>query len=429
MNERFAEVLDEAALLRDLDAARAEVWVSGLLGEWADLDDLLDLLGASIRSEALAVARAATTMLPEAGAIATALAARGIDEPPWLADVGTAVAHQAWEIVDPFSGNVSVVVEYEHADGVRHSMLVEIEDGSAVDINFGPPGLVDDAFGESDTRSLSVHDWPVDRALERIAVALERTALDGEVSVTDEFVMNAALARARVSGVARVEAAGAELARAAVVVASVAAASVHPVARPTRDAFEIEADAASCTTLRAALARELAEGVPIVALTVAADRVRHALAVGSSPDLDALAADAYGGDSVAAIDDATLLARLAGAFVVPGPLDAFSAAARDAIRGLEWADWLGAVIPLVRTGIGADADPLQLVRNINRCPEVTTTVPKRDVPAVADVFARTLHAWELTGVLDLDGRLTALGVWILPRSLLVAWGASLNDQG
>ena len=424
MNERFAEVLDEAALLRDLDAARAEVWVSGLLGEWADLDDLLVLLGASVRPEALAGARAATTMRPEAGAIATALAARGIDEPPWLADVGTAVAHQAWEIVDPFSGNVSVVVEYEHADAVRHSMLVEIEEGAAVDINFGPPGLVDDAFGESDTRSLSVQDSPVDRALERIAVALERTARDGEVSVTDEFVMNVALARARVSGFARVE-----VGSATVVVPPVVAASVHPLARPVRDAFEIEADAASCITLRAALARELAEGAPIEALTLAADRVRHALAVGSSPDLDALAAEADVGESVASFDDAMLLARLAGTFVVPGPLDAFSPAARDAIRGLEWADWLGAVIPLVRAGIGADADPLQLVRNINRCPEVTTTVPKRDAPAVADVFARTLHAWELTGVLDLDGRLTALGVWILPRSLLVAWGASANDQG
>jgi hypothetical protein len=96
---------------------------------------------------------------------------------------------------------------------------------------------------------------------------------------------------------------------------------------------------------------------------------------------------------------------------------------RDALRGIEWADWLGAVIPLVRSGPGADAEPMQLVRNINRCPEVTTTVPKRDMQAVADVFAHTLHAWELTGVVE-DGRLTTLGAWLLPRALLAAWGFS-----
>ncbi len=78
----------------------------------------------------------------------------------------------------------------------------------------------------------------------------------------------------------------------------------------------------------------------------------------------------------------------------------------------------------MRAGAGADASPEQLVRNINRCPEVTTTVPKRDIPVVAEIFGRTLHAWELTGVIDADGRLTALGTWLLPRALLRAWGAA-----
>ena len=57
-----------------------------------------------------------------------------------------------------------------------------------------------------------------------------------------------------------------------------------------------------------------------------------------------------------------------------------------------------------------------------RCPEVTTTVPKRDAPVVADVFSRMLHAWELTGAIDDDGRLTPLGAWLVPQSLLCAWG-------
>jgi hypothetical protein len=80
------------------------------------------------------------------------------------------------------------------------------------------------------------------------------------------------------------------------------------------------------------------------------------------------------------------------------------------------------VIPLVRAGAGADCSPEQLVRNINRCAEVTTTVPKRDAPQVAAVFARLLHAWELTGALDEHGKLTELGAWLVPRALLSAWG-------
>ena len=409
MNERFDEVLDEAAVLHELDAARAEVWVSGLLAEWGDLDDLLARLGTSPRPEALAVARAATAMLPDAVSVAEALAAGGLAEPPWSAEIGSAVPLEAWEIVDPFSGNSSVVVEYEHADGVRHSMLVEIENGAAVDIHFGPPGLVDDAFDESDTRSLSVRPWPVERALEHVSAALDHTAEHGDISVTEEFVMNVALAGARAG----------RIAPSAPAHPDTAPTSIH-LPRPERDAFEAEADAAACTMLRAALAPQLAKPPPHEDLAARADQVRRALGTASSPDLGALADDA--GVTAAELDDRMLLARLAGVFVVPGPLAAFSPAAREAIRALEWADWLGAVIPLVRAGVGADADPLQLVRNINRCPEVTTTVPKRDAPAVADVFARTLHAWELTGAIDDDGRLTALGAWLMPQALLLAWG-------
>ena len=76
------------------------------------------------------------------------------------------------------------------------------------------------------------------------------------------------------------------------------------------------------------------------------------------------------------------------------------------------------MIPLVRAGVGADAEPMQLVSNINRCAEVTTTVPKRDMRSRGRRVPRMLHAWELTGALDDEGRLTALGVWLVPRSLL-----------
>ena len=121
--------------------------------------------------------------------------------------------------------------------------------------------------------------------------------------------------------------------------------------------------------------------------------------------------------------DVELLLRLAGAYVAPGPRAGMSPAAADAIDGLEWADWLGAVLPLVRAGAGADASPEQLVRNINRCPEVTTSIPKRDAPAVASAFTCAMGAWRQSGAVDDDQRLTDLGVWLLPHTLAVAWGA------
>ena len=416
MRERFDEVLDEAEMLFDLDAARAEVWVSGLVAEWVDTDDLLALLGASDRPEALAIACALEAIVPEAAHTAETLVAAGMVRPEWAEVIGSAVAMLAWEIVDPFSGNSSLVVEFEHADLVRHSMLVEIEDEAAVDINFGPPGLVDDAFAESDTRSLSVHEWPADRALSAIGDAMARTAADPDVPVTDDYAMNAAVAMARIGLFGFEDGTGFQVLLGPVRDAPVVAGAIRSV----RDPLEAEADAAACATLRSALARQLALPAPMVERADAAARVRAALAGASDPDLVALAHDAGLGDP-ALVDDHELLARLAGAFVVPGALLAFAPAERDALRGLEWADWLGAVIPLVRAGAGADASPMQLVQNINRCPEVTTTVPKRDAPVVADVFSRMLHAWELTGAIDDQGRLTTLGAWLVPRSLLYAW--------
>ena len=128
-----------------------------------------------------------------------------------------------------------------------------------------------------------------------------------------------------------------------------------------------------------------------------------------------------GFDDPAAVDDAELLAGVAGAYVGPGPRAGLSPAAADAIDALEWADWLGAALQLVRAGAGADASPEQLVRNINRCPEVTTTIPKRDAPMVASAFGATLHAWRAAGAITADDTLTELGVWLLPRALVAAW--------
>src|SRR5690606_11109571 len=93
---------------------------------------------------------------------------------------------------------------------------------------------------------------------------------------------------------------------------------------------------------------------------------------------------------------------------------------RELIRSLEWADWFGVVVELVREGEGASADPQRFVQLVNRCPEVTDSIPARDAPGVIAAFELCAYAWEVAGATE-DGRLTRLGAWLLPRALLHAW--------
>jgi hypothetical protein len=115
-----------------------------------------------------------------------------------------------------------------------------------------------------------------------------------------------------------------------------------------------------------------------------------------------------------------LLVAAAGALVRPRSLRAFTPVARRLVRSLEWADWLGVVVELTREGAGADTDPARFVRLVNRCPEVSGGIPKRDAPGVIAAFEQVVFAWELTGV-ALDGALTPLGAWLLPQAALGAW--------
>ena len=63
------------------------------------------------------------------------------------------------------------------------------------------------------------------------------------------------------------------------------------------------------------------------------------------------------------------------------------------------------------------------VRLINRCPEITTTIPKQDAGRIGWAFEQTMYAWAVTGILDEDGCLTDAGRWLLPRVALAAWTA------
>lgn len=98
------------------------------------------------------------------------------------------------------------------------------------------------------------------------------------------------------------------------------------------------------------------------------------------------------------------------------------------IMALEHADWLGAVIGLVRGGPGTAAAPRNLVALINDCPEVDGIVDPDETSILEAAFDSVLYSWEAAGVVDDNRRLTALGSWLLPRALAWAWDADFDDE-
>ena len=101
-----------------------------------------------------------------------------------------------------------------------------------------------------------------------------------------------------------------------------------------------------------------------------------------------------------------------------------------AVAALLPADWLGAVLTLVRRGVGASADADDLSRGAISCPEVAvgSDVDEEDDSGLELAFEVVLPTWEAVGAVDDGRRLTALGCWGLPRALARSWGGSLDAE-
>jgi hypothetical protein len=125
-------------------------------------------------------------------------------------------------------------------------------------------------------------------------------------------------------------------------------------------------------------------------------------------------------------DDAEVWLAAAGALIAMREPSGLDAELEAAVMALELADWVGAVVGLVRGGVGANAEPAALVAAINECPEVDGTVDPDDADLVELAFEAVLPTWEAVGAVDADRRLTALGAWGLPRALVRAWGSHLD---
>jgi hypothetical protein len=125
-------------------------------------------------------------------------------------------------------------------------------------------------------------------------------------------------------------------------------------------------------------------------------------------------------------DDAALWLAAAGALIAMREPSGLDPELEAAVMALELADWVGAVVGLVRGGAGANAEPVALVAAINERPEVDGTVDPDDADLVELAFEAVLPTWEAVGAVDADRRLTALGAWGLPRALVRAWDSDLD---
>ena len=358
-------VRSQAAEIAALDSPRAEAWAS----------DVLAFAVESVQSEdPTATLVDALTAVPD-DLSATALHALGSlvptggpavwsgDRPLWADSIGTSVCEGAWLLQG--RGAVSVAFRFVDNADVRHVVTVDLVPGVCEQLGevvVGPGDLLD-ALDEEDAGIESIDATPVQLA-GRVAAALRATERPRESAVVNGRLLIARLVLLGCDGID----------------APVAITDEIP-AVPERDP---EDDAYAVDLLVRALRLDESED--------------------SSSGLD---------DVVAAVAEV----------VAPPDLASFSPAERDAVLALEWADWLGAVIGVVRAGAGTPVDGAALVDFVNRCPEVASTIPKADRTRIAWAFDTLLEVLAETGVVA-DGCLTDIGATALPIGLRRAWTAT-----
>ncbi|WP_345611849.1 DUF1841 family protein [Pseudonocardia adelaidensis] len=209
------------------DALDAELYVSELFGAWwgqfPGLADPEVLLGEGLVAHAARRKRAGAVGLlrviaalgtdaqrEQAAVAADALVAGGVDEPGWVAALGTAQVAGAWAYGDVFGDQTSVLLVIERADR-RHGVVVLVDhalDGMAKDafVTEDPDGVLADIRG-LDAEALhaattSVREIAPDEAAALLVpafAATDRAARAGlEPPVDEEFPPSRALAVARV---------------------------------------------------------------------------------------------------------------------------------------------------------------------------------------------------------------------------------------
>lgn len=125
-------------------------------------------------------------------------------------------------------------------------------------------------------------------------------------------------------------------------------------------------------------------------------------------------------------DDARLWIETVGGLILMRDDTGLAPEDEALLASLEHGDWAGAVIGMVRGGVGAPATARRLVSYIGTCPEIEGEVDDDERDLVADAFDLILPIWQAAGAIDDRQRVTELGRWGLPRSLAWAWAGDFD---
>jgi hypothetical protein len=193
------------------------------------------------------------------------------------------------------------------------------------------------------------------------------------------------------------------------------------------------------TLLREALPQALAVPVPVEELTAAAARFRSA---GRKWPYRQLARAAWGQRvrRRSPADDTDLWLDAAGAMATMRRHIGVDSPSLEPVTLLRPADWTGAVIGLVRSGVNTVATAADLVRYARQCPEIRGAEEPGEEAGAYDPFAggladdESLHRgfevallfWEAIGAVSEQRWLTRLGWWGLPRALARAWNGDFD---
>lgn len=131
---------------------------------------------------------------------------------------------------------------------------------------------------------------------------------------------------------------------------------------------QAEADAVAAV-LREALPPSSRLGLPARELAKTCERLRAELLSGQWP-YDTIRRAAGLGKPLPT-DDGELWLRPAASVIAPQEETGLDVEEESMLLSLQIADWLGAIVGLVRAGVGASADPRDLVEYIDNCPEIS----------------------------------------------------------
>ncbi len=184
-----------------------------------------------------------------------------------------------------------------------------------------------------------------------------------------------------------------------------------------------EADRAAVDLLREALPEAVSATVPTEQLAEATQRIRTHLT--EWPHRHLAAAADWGKQAPA--DDETMWLQAAGALVSMNGESGLGSHEESSLMTLQHGDWAGAVIGLVRGGVGTRAWAEDLYRLADDCPEIEGDYEADDREPIEFAFGLIVPIWEAIGALDEHRRLTDLGHWGLPRALAWAWDGSLDE--